>query len=186
VRVIAATNRQIATAVEAGRFRQDLYYRLNVYPIHLPPLRERGDDVLLLARAFAQRIGQRLGRTVEPPPDEAGHCLRAYAWSGNVRELENVIERAIITSPDGHLDLERALSQSAPAAVDPSTLEADTVLTAAQLQDLERQNLLRALARASGRVSGRGGAAELLGIPPSTLNSRMKALGIQRPQPTAG
>jgi transcriptional regulator with GAF, ATPase, and Fis domain len=122
VRVIAATNRDLGRAVSEGRFREDLYYRLHVVPIEVPPLRERGDDVVILAAAFAARVGKRMGRTVELLPADDVARLRAYASPGNIRELQNVIERAVITSTDGRLGLARFLqadsSLAAPTATD--------------------------------------------------------------------
>jgi len=182
VRVIAATNRDLEQAVRDGSFRADLYYRLSVFPLRLPPLRARGDDVVVLAESLAGNLARSLGR---PPPalDAAdASALRAYEWPGNVRELRNVLERAIITSPDGRLHLERALPARLPAPPPPGGDRGPDgeILTDASLRRLERDNTLAALARAGGRVGGAGGAAELLGVRPSTLKSRMKALGIGR------
>jgi PAS domain S-box-containing protein len=177
VRVIAATNRDLARAVREGRFREDLYYRLNVVPIEVPPLRTRGDDVILLAAAFAARVAQRMGRRIAAlAPDDVAH-LRAYGWPGNVRELQNVIERAVITSPDGRLDLGRLLQPSASAS---ASAPAHPIRTIRDLEALERDSIVAALAAADGRVAGPNGAAERLGTKPSTLRSRMKALGIDR------
>ncbi|HXJ34824.1 MAG TPA: sigma 54-interacting transcriptional regulator [Candidatus Eisenbacteria bacterium] len=181
VRVIAATNRDLAREVSQGRFRQDLYYRLNVVPIEVPPLRERGDDVVILASAFADRVGKRMARAVEPPSGDDVARLRAYSWPGNVRELQNVIERAVITSPDGRLDLSRFLqpgaNQAPPIAAD-HPLRA--IRTVRELEEIERSSILAALEATGGRVAGTDGAAERLGTKPSTLRSRMKALGIDR------
>ncbi|HWP60273.1 MAG TPA: sigma 54-interacting transcriptional regulator [Candidatus Acidoferrales bacterium] len=183
VRVIAATNRDLKQAVRDGKFRDDLYYRLNVFPIELPPLRERSDDIPLLASAFATKFAQRLGRSLEPLSEDTIERLRSYAWPGNVRELQNVIERAVITARHGHLNLDRALpetgrpSSSEEALAPPSKT---AVRTARELEELERANLIAALEAAGWRVSGQGGAASLLGMKPSTLSSRMKALGIDR------
>ena len=184
VRIIAATNRDLAAEVQAGRFREDLYYRLSVFPLRLPPLRERPDDIARLAGAFAERIGRRLGKRFAPLTPECIRKLHAYPWPGNVRELENVMERAAVTSRGSRLNLDRALPdlpvelEGTPAAA-PSR-DASRVLNAQELLAFERQNLERALAMADGRVAGEGGAAELLGLPASTLASRMKALGIKR------
>jgi PAS domain S-box-containing protein len=179
VRVVAATNRDLVRAVSEGRFREDLYYRLNVVPIAVPPLRE--DDVVILANAFAARIGKRMGRTIEPLSAGDVARLRAYAWPGNIRELQNVIERAVITSIDGRLDLARFLEASpvsAPAAPDRAR---GAVRTVRELEEIERESIVAALQSAGGRVAGANGAAERLGAKPSTLRSRMKALGILRP-----
>jgi len=180
VRVIAATNRSLEAMVRDGTFRQDLLYRLNVFPLHVPPLRERGDDVVRLAEAFAANLARRRGGTpLRLAPGDAER-LRRYDWPGNVRELQNVVERAAITSLDGrHLNLARALPDAAAPAPPPAS-PVDRVLTAAELQALERDNIERALAAAGGKIAGAGGAAERLGINPNTLSSRMKALGITR------
>jgi PAS domain S-box-containing protein len=177
VRVIAATNRELARAVRDGHFREDLYYRLNVFPIDLPPLRERGDDVILLAQAFATRIAQRMGRPIEPLGPEDTACLRSYGWPGNVRELQNVIERAVITSIAGRLAVRRFLPRLSTAVVPPS----NPIRTAHELEQLERDSILAALEAAAWKIAGDGGAAERLGTKPSTLRSRMSALKISRP-----
>ncbi len=183
VRVIAATNRGLDRAVSEGRFREDLYYRLNVVPIELPPLRQRGDDVIILANTFAARVAKRIGRAVESLSPEDAAQLRAYAWPGNIRELQNVIERAVITSVNGRLDLARFLQPSAGAT--PVTVAArdhdGAIRTVRELEELERASIIAALESARGRVAGADGAAERLGTKPSTLRSRMKALGITRP-----
>jgi PAS domain S-box-containing protein len=186
VRVLAATNRKLHTAVQDGQFREDLYYRLNVFPIEVPPLRDRGDDIAPLASTFANRLAQRMGRTIEPLSEACIRRLRAYGWPGNVRELQNVIERAVITSRDGRLNLERALPESTPGAVAEATSSPPgtegRIRTLQELQDLERRNVIRSLETAGWRVAGKDGAADLLGMNPSTLSSRMKALGISRPR----
>ncbi len=185
VRVLAATNRDLEKSVRDGKFREDLFYRLNVFPLRLPPLRERGDDVVRLASAFAQRFAARMGRTIAPLTGECASRLKAYGWPGNVRELQNVIERAVITSTNGRLDLDRAL----PEAVRPASAQPDRtpdspgrIRTAKELEELERTNILRALESANWKVSGEKGAAAILGMHASTLSSRMKALMIQKPR----
>lgn len=184
VRVIAATNRDLARAVKDGTFRMDLLYRLNVFPITVPPLRVRGEDILLLAQVFARNAARRRGwhEARITPEDEAR--LKAYDWPGNVRELENVIERAIITSKDGRsLNLSRALPETYPAighAEAPAHGVDGRILTTAELRALERVNIIRALAQADGKIAGAGGAAALLGMNPNTLASRMKSLKIPR------
>jgi transcriptional regulator with GAF, ATPase, and Fis domain len=180
VRVIAATNRDLGRAVTEGQFREDLYYRLHVVPIDVPPLRERGNDVVTLATAFAARVAKRMGRTVEPLSQDDVARLRAYPWPGNIRELQNVIERAVITSTDGRLDLVRFL----PPGVVPKLAATDRtrgiVRTIRDLEEIERESITAALEAAGGRVAGMDGAAQRLGTKPSTLRSRMKALGISR------
>jgi PAS domain S-box-containing protein len=180
VRVVAATNRDLRRAVADGKFREDLYYRLSVFPLTLPPLRERGADVLLLAESFARQFAARTGQRLAPIGPEAAASLRGYGWPGNVRELQNVVERAVITARDGKLDFVRALPVSAerePAAPLP---EASGVLTARDLARLERENLRRALEATDWQIAGDGGAARLLGLAPSTLASRVKALRLRR------
>jgi PAS domain S-box-containing protein len=184
VRVIAATNRELAGEVSVNRFRQDLFYRLNVFPLQLPPLRERLEDIPSLAASFAERFAQRIGRTLAPLTSDGASRLQTYSWPGNVRELQNVIERAVITAVDGRLNLDRALPDIAPAARVTPTLPADgpaRIRTLRELEILERDNLLRALEASQWRISGDHGAAALLGMNPSTLRSRMKALGIKSP-----
>jgi transcriptional regulator with GAF, ATPase, and Fis domain len=186
VRVLAATNRDLHQSAQNGEFREDLYYRLNVFPIEVPSLRDRGNDITLLASAFAKRFAQKMGRTIEPLSQECIRRLGAYSWPGNVRELANVIERAVITSRDGRLNLDRALPETAKDAASAKAISrteemTEQIRTAQELHALERDNLLRALETAGWRVAGKNGAARLLGINASTLSSRMKALGIKRP-----
>lgn len=185
VRIIAATNRDLEQMTMEGSFRTDLLYRLNVFPIHLPPLRERGGDVVLLAQMFVRKLAKKRGRTIVPFTERVKERLCCYEWPGNVRELQNVIERAFITSTDGRtLNLDRALPevQAVPESALQSSLlsSKDRVLTATELRDLESQNIERALTLAKGKISGAGGAADLLGMNANTLASRMKALGIPR------
>jgi transcriptional regulator with GAF, ATPase, and Fis domain len=181
VRVVAATNRDLGDMVRDGKFREDLFYRLNVFPLRVPPLRERGSDIALVAGAFVERFARRMGRRIEPlHPDDVAR-LREYSWPGNVRELQNVIERAIILSPGSRLELYRAMP-AASVTTPPPVAEADSarILTAAEMESLERANIERALAACGGKISGENGAAQRLGLAPSTLSSRMKALGIHR------
>jgi PAS domain S-box-containing protein len=184
VRIIAATNRNLVERVREGTFREDLYYRLNVFPVRIPPLRERGDDISLLARAFVDRFCRRMGRTLAPLSESTLARLRAYSWPGNVRELANVMERGVILSTDGIFDVERALLDVAPrtSAPPPSPADAGTrILSVLELEALEHANILRALEATGWKVAGEQGAASLLGMNPSTLNSRMRALDIRRP-----
>jgi formate hydrogenlyase transcriptional activator len=188
VRVVAATNRDLKQMTLAGTFREDLYFRLHVFPIHLPPLRARGRDMDLLADLFLRRFAKRMGKRIEPLTPEQLALLRRYEWPGNVRELQNVIERAIILASSPRLQLEQALTGAAPpptppALAQPVLPDATRILSANQLLDLERGNLLRALEACHWKISGDQGAARLLGIPPTTLTSRMKSLQIVRPAP---
>ncbi len=186
VRVIAATNRDLKKMISEGRFREDLYYRLNVFPIQIPPLKERGDDILLLAEEFLQRFARKTGQEVCSLSDDCIYRLKSYNWPGNVRELENVIERAVITSKNGRLNLAGVLPEISPdqpeIEPDDSKSNSGRILTAHELLELEKQNLIRALDTTGWRVSGDKGAARLLDVPSSTLSSRIKALNLRRPQ----
>lgn len=181
VRVIAATNHALETLVRAGRFREDLFYRLSVFPIKLPPLRARRDDVALLAMHFVKACAKKLGVPVPRVSEDAVERLKHYDWPGNVRELQNVIERAVILAAGGPLRLDSAFNSVSPdmrvstSDSDPN----DAVITEAEWRRRERSNLVAALRRAGGRIYGAGGAASLLGVKPSTLSSRLKSLGIQ-------
>ena len=186
VRVIAATHKNLLSEVQAGRFREDLYYRLAVFPLEVPSLRERREDIPLLARAFTKRIAARMGKSLEPPSDFTLARLADYDWPGNVRELINVIERAVITARGGTIDLGRSLGDLTPApavtgATAPASAATHTLLTLDDLRALEKKNLALALERAGGVIAGASGAAALLGMKPSTLRSRLQALGIQVP-----
>jgi PAS domain S-box-containing protein len=182
VRVIAATNRDLGEEVKAGRFRRDLYYRLSVFPIAIPRLRDRGKDVVLLARHFLRRHAadtRRPGLELSAG-DEAR--LMSYEWPGNVRELDNVIQRAVILSPEPplRLDLALPLPFSLPYKSVPSTGSGTDLLRDDELRRIERENLALAMKKAGGRISGPGGAADLLGMHPSTFRDRLKAFGISR------
>ncbi len=185
VRIIAATNRPLKEEVAARRFREDLYYRLNVFPIEVPPLRERLEDIPRLAARFVELAAQRLNL----PPARLTQAnlldLKGYDWPGNVRELQNVIERAMITARSGRLSFQLKRkgngkrNPSAPAAA-PKTDAESAVLTDAQMKAKERENILNALNLSQWKITGKGGAAERLGIKPTTLNSRIKKMGIRR------
>lgn len=183
VRIIAATNRDLREMTEEGSFREDLYYRLNVYPIPVPPLRERDDDVVALARHFLNRFSQRDGRDPARLTPAEIRRLKSYRWPGNIRELRNIVERAVITGRDGSLNLPELQGASPDEVV--GSLHPDTeprVYTKEEMERMERENLVRALEASGWKVSGDGGAAALIGIPPSTFSSRMKSLGIERPR----
>ena len=169
VRVIAATNKNLEQAVEEGTFRGDLYYRLNVFPVAVPPLRERGEDIPLLAWTFAKHFGQVLGKPVERISQGTMDALRAYPWPGNIRELRNVIERAVILSESSTLQV--------PVGAAPVPKAAAPTLAAT-----ERAQILAALTQTGWRIRGPAGAAALLGLKPTTLESRIKKLGLQRPR----
>jgi transcriptional regulator with GAF, ATPase, and Fis domain len=182
VRVIAATNHNLADEVRARRFREDLFYRLNVFPLALPPLRARKDDIPLLATHAIAEISKRLG--MPPPPLTKADAVRLqqYEWPGNIRELKNVMERAVILSRGVRLRLDIALADLFPQpASSPET--DDVILTERECRARERANLIRALERANGRIYGQQGAAELLGINPTTLSSRLRALKITPARP---
>jgi len=185
VRVLAATNRDLQQAVSDKTFREDLYYRLNVFPIRLPPLRDRREDVGLLASAFALQFAQRMGRDCRDLSADCLRRLKAYSWPGNVRELQNVMERAVITSRGGDISLDRALPETDQGgAVEPLPEDrpGTRILKTKDLQKLERDNIALALETCGWRVSGPRGAARLLDMNASTLSSRMKSLGIKSPR----
>ncbi len=173
VRVIAATNRDLAEAVEARTFRPDLYYRLNVFPISLPALRQRKEDIPLLAQYLLSRLGNRLGRHINVAPAEVLQALCAYDWPGNVRELENVLERAIITSPG------RMLRLAAPLMAGPRHPCACGGAPRS-LRQVEREHIVRVLDATGWTIEGPRGAAAILDLKASTLRSRMRKLGIER------
>ncbi len=185
VRVIAATNRSMEKDVTSGRFREDLYYRLNVFPITVAPLRERIEDIPALAADCLQKASKRLG--VQPPKLKQSHVqtLQSHDWPGNVRELQNVIERAIITARSGVLkfDLpEMAGRDRQDTETSGGQRKGQEILKDEQVKHLERENILAALEQTSWKISGTGSTAEVLGLSPSTLRSRLKAMGIHTGQ----
>ncbi len=183
VRVIAATNRDLEGEVAAGRFREDLYYRLSVFPVEVAPLRERADDIPLLTDHFLEEASRRLG--VGKPTLRRRHIdqLQSYAWPGNVRELQNVVERAVIRAQSGPLEFELG-ERGAETPDTPANAEAPGILTYDELKARERRNLVEALEATRWRVSGPQGAAALLGVRPTTLASKIKAFGLGRNQST--
>ncbi len=190
VRVIAATNRDLEKEVEAGNFREDLYYRLSVFPVQVPPLRKRGDDVIQLAVHFLEKICRDFGRSVPNFTQTQVDEMRRYEWPGNIRELKNVIERAVILSrEEGRLDLSLPANGASARTVDASEVvplrsasgNGQGFVTEHQMKQQQRENIRRALEHAGWRVSGEGGAAELLGLKPSTLTDRMRTLGLEKP-----
>jgi formate hydrogenlyase transcriptional activator len=188
VRIVAATNGDLAKLVAERAFRSDLYYRLNVFPIHIPALRERPEDIPLLVRYFVQKFSRRLNKSVAYVPAEAMDALVGYAWPGNIRELENFIERAVLLSPGKELRVPvselksvalaaAAGDDSAPASASPTS----PAVSISTLEDAERQHILRALRQTEWRIAGPKGAAAILGMKRTTLQARMRKLGIRRP-----
>src|SRR6266852_3838554 len=181
VRVIAATNRDLTAGVASGTFRQDLFYRLNVFPIEVPSLREREDDLLMLVEYFVQRYAKRAGKYIRSIDKKALALLQSYDWPGNIRELQNIIERSVILSAGGEFSVDESWlsKETFPAA---SRIEASVESKSAVEPRSEREIIEAALAETRGRVSGLSGAATKLGIPPSTLDHRIKALKIDKRQ----
>jgi PAS domain S-box-containing protein len=172
VRVIAATNRDLQRMVEEGRFRADLFYRLNVFPIPMPALRDRKEDIPLLVRYLVQRHAGKLGKKIASIPKEAMLALQSYSWPGNVRELENVIERAVILTQGPEFSL---------GDWSPKPTETPTTPSVTTLEEVERSHIMTVLKFTNWKVSGEKGAAALLGLKPTTLEARLKKLGIERP-----
>jgi formate hydrogenlyase transcriptional activator len=174
VRFVAATNRDLKAMVDENRFRADLYYRLHVFPLNVPPLRERREDIPLLTRYFVQKHAQRMGRKIERIPTQALEALTNYDWPGNIRELQNVIERSVIlsTSPDFQVALPRSAEKSAPVALHGRASK--------DSEAAERARILQALKEAKGLVGGPNGAAARLGLKRTTLQSRMRKYDIAR------
>ena len=184
VRVIAATNRDLEKLVVAGKFREDLFYRLSVFPIEVPPLRQRREDTVQLAQHFLDLTCKDFGRKPIKLTRSQVEAIREYDWPGNVRELKNVIERAVILSQGHVLRLDLSLPDKGSrsgGSVPGSEPARDTVLTEREMKALQKKNLVAALKQANWRVSGKGGAADLLGIRPTTLADRIRALGLKRP-----
>ncbi len=168
VRIVAATNRDIGQEVKDGKFRRDLFYRLNVFPIMIPPLRERREDIPLLVRAVVKEFQKKMGKEIESIPKKTMEALRTYSWPGNVRELRNLIEHAMILTRGKTLNVhvpKRASSDTYPAG---------------RLEDIERMHIMAVLEKTGWRLSGPGGAADILGLKRTTLQARMKKLGIKR------
>ncbi len=183
VRVLAATNRNLEQLIVDGEFREDLFYRLSVFPVEVPPLRERGDDVVQLAQHFLEQTCKDFGREVLTLTRAQAVNLKAYSWPGNIRELKNVIERAVILSPGKVLRLDLsmpgfALADAVPVDAAPAT---EGVLTEKEMRDYQKHNILKALEQTNWKVSGEGGAAELLGVRPTTLADRIRTYKITRP-----
>jgi formate hydrogenlyase transcriptional activator len=182
VRIIAATNRDLEERVREGKFRADLFYRLNVFPITVPPLRQRGGDISLLAIFFMEKFARKLGKEVNGISEEAMRRLTSYTWPGNIRELQNVIERAVILSPGPTLtlDQEKLLVPLAAAAPSEPTSSASST-ESASLSDVERRHIQSVLEQTGWVIEGSRGAARILSLHPNTLRFRMQKLGIVRP-----
>jgi transcriptional regulator with GAF, ATPase, and Fis domain len=195
VRIIAATNRHLEEAVSQGRFRRDLFYRLNVLPIHLPALRERVGDIPLLVAFFVQAFAKRSGKTISEIPEGAMQRLLAYSWPGNIRELQNVIERAVVLSSGNTLNLSgdfqdatasrvpssEAAQNDPPFSIFPPARAPSRVNSAEPLKEVERRHIESVLTQTHWMIEGERGAARILNLNPSTLRSRMQKLGITRP-----
>ncbi|MCP4624504.1 MAG: AAA family ATPase, partial [bacterium] len=170
VRIIAATNRNLEEEVSEGRFREDLWYRLNIFPITMPPLRDRLDDIPLLVNFYVDKISKRLGKPIEVVPVTIMDSLRQYHWPGNIRELENVLERAVISSSGPKLRLVDELKNQ----------DNDAIMTEGTLEDVERKYIIRVLEHVKWKVSGKNSAAEILGLNRSTLRARIRKLNIRK------
>jgi transcriptional regulator with GAF, ATPase, and Fis domain len=173
VRLIAATNKDLAREVECGRFRNDLFYRLNVFPIVIPPLRERPEDIPQLVWAFVTEFQKKMGKRIDHIPKKTMDVLQSYGWPGNGRELRNVMERAMIVSSGRTLEVILPENDEGAASGEGEM----------DLQEVERRHIMSVLKRTSWHVTGKGGAAEILGLKGTTLQSKMKKLGINRPAP---
>ena len=173
VRVIAATNRDLNAAMRSGAFRSDLFYRLNVFPIEMPALRERQEDIPLLVAYFVDRYARKVGKTIESVDEHTIEILRGYGWPGNIRELQNVIERSVIVCETATLTIDESWLRKLSNPPHP-------VRSLADLASREREMIETALTASRGRVSGPSGAAAKLGIPGSTLDSKIRALGIRK------
>jgi DNA-binding NtrC family response regulator len=185
VRIVAATNRDLMTEVKAGRFREDLYYRLNVFPIKAAPLRQRKEDIPLLAGHFVDLLVKELGCPRPRLTPTGIETLQRYDWPGNIRELRSVIERAVIFAGGGALEFELPLSDSSPDSIPAAPQLVDRAdqeyLTDSEMQRLERENLFNVLEKTGWKIKGTDGAAELLGVKPTTLISRIEKMGLKRP-----
>jgi len=182
VRIVAATHRNLVELTKNGQFRQDLYYRLNVFPIEVPALRDRQEDVVILAESFVRKFEVRMGKKINALTVPQKKLLQVYSWPGNVRELQNILERAVIVSKDGSLDIAKVLGLGSESTTEHQGTQdsEDKVLTREELLLFEKNNIIKALKICGGKVSGKGGAAALLNIVPTTLSSRIRTLGIRK------
>jgi formate hydrogenlyase transcriptional activator len=180
VRLIAATNRDLNTMVAGGTFRSDLYYRLSVFPIFVPPLRERREDIAPLVQHFVRKFSREIGRGITTIPAATMDALQKWPWPGNIRELENVVERAVILSPGSTLQVPASAFHGAVPRMAAAGAVA-TVPAESPYQEGEREMILKALRDAKGVIAGSDGAAARLGLKRTTLHSKMRKLGIERP-----
>ena len=182
VRIIAATHRNLLELCKDNKFREDLYYRLNVFPIEVPPLRERGDDVIIIANKFIEKYSIRNKMKLSPLTEVQMNLLRSHSWPGNIRELQNIVERAAILAESGVLDLSAMLAGTAATKKTSNNFDDDDrILTKEEFVEFEKRNIIKALKAANWKVSGKSGAAAILNMIPSTLSSRIGALGIKMP-----
>jgi formate hydrogenlyase transcriptional activator len=168
-RIVAATHRNLEQRISEGAFREDLYYRLNVFPIHVPPLRERAEDIPLLVWRFVEEFSKTFGKRIDTIDKDSLTALQHYGWPGNIRELRNVVERAMITASSKRLSITLPQSFATPTKRSP------------KLRDVEREHIRAVLETTRWRIRGAGGAAERLGLKPTTLETRMAKLGLRRP-----
>ena len=181
VRIVAATHRDLLDLVKQGKFREDLFYRLNVYPIEVPPLRDRGDDVCLIAQEMLSKMAAEMNKNTHRLNNIDKDQLKSYQWPGNVRELENLLERAMILSPAGKINLKEVFANTTNPSNSRDKIVPERIYSSGEWSELERENILRALKKTAWKISGKDGAASILKIPPTTLASKIKALGITRP-----
>ncbi len=181
VRIIAATHRDLFKHAQEGKFREDLYYRLNVFPIHIPPLRNRGQDVYSIANEMITQFASKFNKPIVKLSEADKVLLSSYSWPGNVRELQNLVERAVIVSKDGSINWQHIIPDAISNTESVQQEANQKILTSKELVQLEKENILKALKQTRWKISGENGAAALLQLPPTTLASRIKALGIERP-----
>lgn len=181
VRIIAATHRDLLEFSKTGKFREDLYYRLNVFPIVVPALKDRGDDVCLIADRMVKQFSKKMNKYIEPLSKDQKQLFMEYDWPGNVRELQNLIERAIIVSNNGKVNWQSIIPLSTSDNPAEESTESNRILTSKEMVEMEKDNILKALRQTQWKISGENGAAALLQLRPTTLTSKIKALGIVRP-----
>jgi transcriptional regulator with GAF, ATPase, and Fis domain len=181
VRIIASTNRNLEEEIKRGQFRKDLFYRLNVFPVTIPPLRERREDIPLLVKFYTERFSKRHGKDIRKIPMNTMRVLENYSWPGNVRELINVIERAVIVSTGPELRLAEKIDVPSGSPMQENISMATEAQQIKGLEQVEREHIMRTLQETGWKIEGSMGAAQLLGMNPSTMRARMRKLGIRRP-----